>query len=121
MAIKNELQAWFETEMVNAESFIRAGLFDAAMGCLERAHVVGQGYVWPHVRTHWAMLRIAARRRLLVDACGQAMGIFLGAMGSAVGLVPSGNTGSNAVNMFKRMPIEPHLAALIENSKRDET
>ena len=116
--MKNALKASFETEMANAQSLLRAGLLDAAMGCLETAHVMGQGYVRPHVRTHWAMLRIAARRGLLADAFGQALRIVLGAMGSAVGLVPSGNTGSSAVNMFKRMPIEPRIAALIEQDQQ---
>lgn len=118
MAMKHELQASFETEMVNAESFIQAGLLDAAMASLETAHVLGQGHVTPHVRTHWAMLRIAARRRLLADACGQVMRIILGAVGSAVGLVPTGNTGSSAVNMFQRMPIDTRVAALLERDKK---
>jgi hypothetical protein len=115
--MKNELKAAFETEMVAAESFIRAGRLDSAMRCLETAHVMGQSYVTPHVRTHWAMLRIAARRRLLADGCGQAVRIVLGALGSAVGLVPSGNLGSSGVNMFKRMPINQRIAALIERDR----
>jgi hypothetical protein len=112
------LKAAFETEMASAQSLIRAGLLDAAMDCLETAHVLGQGHVMPHVRSHWAMLRIAARRRLLADACGQAMRIVLGAVGSAVGVVPAGNTGSSAVNMFKRMPIDPRIAALLERDRK---
>jgi hypothetical protein len=113
------LKAAFETEMASARSLIHAGLLDAAMDRLETAHVLGQGHVMPHVRSHWAMLRIAARRRLLADACGQAMRIVLGAAGSALGLVPTGNTGSSAVSMFRRMPIAPRIAALLERDRKD--
>jgi hypothetical protein len=42
----------------------------------------------------------------------------LGAVGSAVGVIPVGNTGGSDVNMFRRMPIPPDLARVLEG--RDE-
>lgn len=80
---------------------------------LERAHVLGQAEVWPHVVSHWLMLRVALRRRQGGAVIGQALRIVLGALGSAVGLVPVGNTGGSDIGMFRRLPVAPELQRLI--------
>ncbi|WP_334187382.1 DUF3703 domain-containing protein [Noviherbaspirillum sp.] len=111
------LKAAFENEMASAGRFIRAGSLDRAMRHLERAHVLGQGEVIPHVRTHWGMLSIALKRRAPGEGLGQAVRIVLGALGSAVGMVPVGNTGGTNISMFARLPIDPELAVLIEQDR----
>jgi hypothetical protein len=40
-------------------------------------------------------------------------------LGSAVGVVPVGNTGGSDVSMFKRMPIEPELQNIIDGGAPD--
>lgn len=112
--MKGTWQVAFEMEMASAGRLIRAGHLDHAMRHLERAHVLGQRKVMPHVRSHWGMLRIALRRHAPAEAFGQAVRIVLGALGSAVGMVPVGNTGGTDISMFARLPIDPELAALIE-------
>ena len=72
---------------------------------LERAHVIGQSDVIPHVLSHWLMLVIAVRQFQFLAAWGQLVRIVFGALGSAVGVVPTGNTGGSNVSMFKRMAI----------------
>jgi len=47
-------------------------------------------------------------------ALGQTVRILLGILGSAVGVVPVGNTGGTDISMFKRMPIEPELQNIID-------
>jgi hypothetical protein len=89
---------------------LRERRHDEAFVHLERAHVLGQACVRPHVIAHWLMLMVALRRREPLAAGGQIMRILLGALGSAVGSVPTGNTGGINVNMFRRMPIDPELA-----------
>jgi hypothetical protein len=42
------------------------------------------------------------------------MRIILGTLGSAVGVVPVGNSGGTDVSMFKRMAIAPELQRLID-------
>lgn len=118
--MKIELESAFEAEMAAAERLIRAGHLEHAMQHLETAHVLGQNHVMPHVRSHWSMLRIALKRRSLADSCGQAIRIVLGSLGSAVGVVPTGNTGGCNVSMFARMPIAPHIAALIERDRASQ-
>ena len=83
---------------------------------LERAHVLGQDDVWPHVLTHWLMLKICFRRGDARGVFGQALRIVLGALGSAIGIVPRGNTGGTNVSMFKKMPIDPELAKLMQEN-----
>ena len=90
--------------------------YDEAFGHLERAHVLGQVYVGPHVRAHWLMLRIAVHRREPFAVVGQAIRIVLGALGSAVGVVPIGNTGGTNISMFQRLPIAPELRDIMEGA-----
>jgi hypothetical protein len=52
-------------------------------------------------------------------ALGQAVRIVLGMLGSAVGVIPVGNTGGTDISMFKRMPIEPELQNIIDGLPPD--
>lgn len=79
----------------------------------ERAHVLGQMYVRPHVLVHALMLRLAVHQRDVRAALGQVVRCVLGAVGSALGRVPVGNTGGSNVSMFQRMPISPELTELM--------
>lgn len=106
--------AAFDNEIALAKEFIGRGDLESGFGHLERAHVIGQAFVLPHVRSHWLMLQIELRRRRLVAAFGQVVRIVLGVLGSAVGVVPVGNTGGSDISMFKRMPIAPELQHLID-------
>ena len=60
------------------------------------------------------MLRVELRRRRVIDAFGHTVRLVLGMLGSAVGIVPVGNTGGTDISMFKRMPIEPELQKIID-------
>lgn len=107
-------RAAFDNEMTLAEELIARGELEAGFAHLERAHVIGQAFVVPHARSHWLMLKVELRRRRAVAAFGQAVRIVLGMLGSAVGIVPVGNTGGSDISMFKRMPIEPALQKIID-------
>ena len=110
--MKPEQRAAFEREMSAAQDCISTGDIDSGFGHLERAHVIGQKYVVPHVRSHWAMLKLEWRRGQPVAVVGQAVRIVLGGIGSAVGVLPDGNTGGSNVSMFKRMPVRDDLKKL---------
>lgn len=107
----------FEAEMAIADRLIRSGRLDLAFCHLERAHVLGQRWVLPHVRSHWRMMEIGVRRWSPWQVWGQAVRIVLGALGSAVGVVPHGNTGGTNLSMFKRLPIAEDLAALMQQER----
>lgn len=112
--MKQELKQAFEAEMATACALYRNGQLDRAFEHSETAHVLGQYHVVPHVQSHWLMLKIGLRRRSRMEVLGQAVRIVLGALGSAVGVVPIGNTGGTNISMFKRLPINPKLAKLLE-------
>lgn len=106
-------------EIAAARARMAAGELEAAMPHLERAHVIGQRLVGPHVLSHWLMLKLELRRGRPLAAWGQLVRIVLGALGSAVGVVPAGNTGGSDISMFQRLPVPPELQAEIDqlNSK----
>lgn len=106
--------AAFDNEIALAKGSIARGELDTGFAYLERAHVIGQAFVVPHARSHWLMLKVEFRRRRPVAAFGQILRIALGVLGSAVGVVPVGNTGGSNVSMFKRMPIAPELQDIID-------
>jgi hypothetical protein len=113
--LMNRVQnAAFESEIALAQQLIARGALEQAFAHLERAHVIGQAFVVPHVRSHWSMLKVELLRRRPAAAVGQVVRIVLGALGSAVGRVPVGNTGGSDVSMFKHMPIAPELQDLID-------
>lgn len=106
-----------EQEIGLARALMGRGNLDGAFVHLERAHVLGQRHVRWHVLTHWLMLQIAIRRHQGISAAGQAARIVLGAIGSALGRVPTGNTGGSDVSMFARLPISPDLLSVMSGSE----
>jgi Protein of unknown function (DUF3703) len=110
----------FDTEIALAKGFITRGELENGFAHLERAHVLGQAFVLPHIRSHWQMFKVEVRRKRPVAAFGQVVRIVLGALGSAVGVVPVGNTGGSDVSMFKRMPIAPELQNIIDGGAPPE-
>lgn len=106
--------AAFNREIAEAKNFIASGNLRAGFTHLERAHIIGQEYVKPHVTSHWLMLQVELRRCRFAAVFGQVIRIVLGALGSAVGAVPTGNTGGTDISMFKRMPIETELQNIID-------
>jgi protein tyrosine phosphatase (PTP) superfamily phosphohydrolase (DUF442 family) len=104
----------FENEVALAVQLMRSGSRDDAFTHLERAHVLGQQSVRAHVLSHWLMLKIGFNRREPMAVFGQALRIVLGAAGSAVGVVPRGNTGGTDVSMFKSMAIDPQLSRVMQ-------
>ena len=112
------LQAAYTSEMRAVESALAGDDLDGAFMHLERAHVLGQWHVGPHVRAHLGMLRIGWRRRDLREIAGQLMRIPGGAIGSAIGRVPRGNTGGSRVSAFREMAIPPDLRELLQRDPR---
>lgn len=111
-------RAAFDNEITLARELIAGGELEASFRHLERAHVIGQTFVVPHATTHWLMLLVELRRRRVTAALGQIARVVLGIIGSAAGVVPTGNTGGTDISMFKRMPIEPELQNIIDGLPR---
>jgi hypothetical protein len=109
----------FEKEMAWGRYLIGERSYAEAFVHLERAHVLGQAHITLHVVSHWHMLRVAVQRREPKAALGQLVRIVLGAIGSAVGSVPTGNTGGTDISMFKRLPVDPELLGIMQGEVPD--
>ena len=104
--------------MAEATGHRSAGDAKSAFAALERAHVLGQLDLVPHLRVHWQMLCVgwaAGDRR---EVAGQLMRIALVPVGHLVGRLPVGNTGGSNVSAFKPMAIPPDIQQLIEDRDR---
>ena len=94
----------FDRVFTLARTQFKDGNLASAYESCEAAHVIGQLYIVPHTRTHLLFLKIGWRRRDIREIVGQIIRIPLGVLGSAVGIVPTGNTGGANIGMFKRIP-----------------
>lgn len=88
----------------------------AAFAHLERAHVLGQRSTLLHVQAHFFMLLWAVRQRSRGEFFGQVVRVIGAATKTIFGLVPSGNTGGSNVSPFRKLPVPPELARLIEQA-----
>jgi hypothetical protein len=85
---------------------------------LERAHVLAQASTVLHVVAHVRMAAWALRERDLRELRGQLFRIVGAATKTALGWIPSGNTGGANVSPFKPLPIPTDLASEIESARR---
>jgi Protein of unknown function (DUF3703) len=119
--MKAELKAAYDAELHKAAAAQRNGALDQAFAHLERAHILGQRYLVPHLATHWRMLQIARARRDRRETRGQIARLLAVFLGYVTGWVPKGNTGGANVPAIKPMPPPADLAPLLAdyNVSRD--
>lgn len=110
--VKATLTQAFEAEMAAARNLYPTGCLEAAFGQLERAHVIGQRYVLPHVRSCWWMLKIGLAQHSPAEVWGQATRIMLG---SAVNIILVWNIGGTDISMFKRLPTSVDIAKILDD------
>lgn len=108
-----------ESELESAKLARVAGDTRREFGHLERAHVLGQESTYWHVKVHMLMLAWALRNHSVREVLGQVLRILGAGTKTVFGLVPKGNTGGANVSPFKKVPIEPELAAMIEKAKSE--
>ena len=70
------------------------------------------------MRVHVLMLIWAVRQRAPRELAGQLLRIAGAATKTALGWVPSGNTGGANVSPFKSLPIPTDLARILARAKR---
>jgi hypothetical protein len=107
------LRRAIEVEFESAALAVAAGDLTLGFRHLERAHVLGQAFVVPHVKSHLGMLRIGLRRRDTREIVGQLLRVPGAVIGSLLGHLPVGNTGGANVPAFRPMPIPEDLSAIL--------
>ena len=100
-------------ELALAREARRSLDYESAVTHLERAHILGQRYLFAHLHTHTLLLAVAAERADVREMIGQIIRLIAVVPGYVTGWVPKGNTGS--ANVSARQPMTPpdDLAPLI--------
>lgn len=104
----------YKVEMAASREAEHAGDIADAIAHLERAHILGQRYLLPHLATHWRMLALARTAQNGPEARGQILRLAAAIPGYVFGWVPVGNTGGANVSAVKPMPVPPDLAPYFE-------
>jgi hypothetical protein len=102
------LQAWSD-ERDAAGAARRRGDCAGEWKHLERAHILSQPMVVPHLRTHAAMLSAGLRRHDGREVVGQLLRLVVAGPGSLTGRYPVGNTGGADVSALAPMSIPEDL------------
>jgi hypothetical protein len=113
------LQAWSD-ERDAAGAARRRGDTASEWNHLERAHILSQPMVVPHVRTHVAMLGAGLRRRDRREIIGQLLRLVVAGPGSLTGRYPVGNTGGADVSALAPMPIPEDLRPFLMTIDTEE-
>lgn len=103
----------FKYEMQLALSAKKASKFDLAFYHYERAHILGQKYTLPHIKSHIGMLRVGWLRKDLREIVGQCVRMVAALIISKI-WVPIGNTGGTNVSALRPMPIPEDLQQVLE-------
>ncbi len=109
--------AAFDSALSEASHRLAAGDAAAAMAALERAHVLGQSDIGPHLRVHLRMLHAGFASRDWREVRGQVLRITLVPVGHLLGRLPRGNTGAASVSAFAPMAIAPDIERLLDNKE----
>lgn len=108
------LAALLAEEYRAAEQAERAGRIAMAWHHLERAHILAQTQLWPHLQSHSEMLRLALRYRDWREVVGQLIRLALAPLGNLTGRLPLGNTGRSNVSAFMPMALPSDLRAILD-------
>lgn len=110
-----QLRSAFAAEMSAARIAYAGGDLSASFNRLERAHILGQRALWPHIVTHWWMLKVGVRRSDTREIRGQITRMIAAVFGYVFGWVPLGNTGGANVSPLKPMPVPSEFAPHFED------
>lgn len=107
---RKRLKHLFEEAMNRAKLAEDQGHFDLAFAALERAHILGQRWLVRHLRSHWAMLRIARKTGDRREVAGQITRLIGSPFFWLVGWLPKGNPGGANISPVKPVPLQGDLA-----------
>lgn len=103
----------FKHEMQLADNARQSGDLNLAFHHYERAHILGQKFTWPHIKSHVGMLYVGYARKDAREIFGQCVRVVAALMFSKI-WVPVGNTGGANVSALKPMPIPDDLLKLLK-------
>ncbi|OFC69165.1 DUF3703 domain-containing protein [Alteromonas confluentis] len=84
---------------------------------LENAHVLGQLSTYWHTRVHWLMFVWAWQQHDFRELRGQTVRLVGAITKTAIGLLPTGNTGGSNVSAFMPMPLSTKHHSIITRAR----
>lgn len=108
-----EILEAFKIEMQLALDERKVGNFNLSFHHYERAHILGQKYTIPHIKSHLGMLYIGYLRKDVREIFGQCVRVLAALIFSKL-WVPVGNTGGANVSALKPMPLPDDLLELLK-------
>ncbi|WP_298537873.1 DUF3703 domain-containing protein [uncultured Algibacter sp.] len=109
-----KLKPYFNSEIEKYKSENISGNLTKAWNHLERAHILGQKYPYPHTLAHWKMLKFGFKIKSKKEIFGQIPRLIIGGVKSFVGKIPTGNPGGANVPPLKPFPIDKELQAIFK-------
>jgi hypothetical protein len=103
----------YKREIAIADQARRLRDFERTVTHLERAHILGQRYLFAHLKMHVLLFAVAVERADLREMMGQVLRLIAVVPGYLSGWVPKGNTGSANVSALQPMTPPGDLAPLI--------
>ena len=88
---------------------------------LENAHVLGQESTYQHTKVHCLMLMWGLRQLNGREVLGQLIRIIGAATKTAIGLVPSGNTGGSNISPFTKLPLSAEHQQTILKARQGQS
>ena len=111
------LKPYIHRELVLARKAYARNAPHKAFRHLENAHVLGQYSTYYHTLVHLKMLGHGLRYKSAKEIIGQVIRIVGALTKTAIGLLPTGNTGGSNVSAFKPMPLSPRHARLMQQAR----
>jgi len=96
---------------------IRSKQYDSAFHYLEDAHVIGQHSTYLHCLAHFHMLKHGIKQRDPKETIGQVFRLIGALTKTAIGFIPTGNTGGANVSPFKPLPISHDNQVILDKIK----
>lgn len=114
MRFTRKITPYVVEQLENAKAARAAGNHAQEFLHLENAHVLGQRSTYWHTRTHVHMLMWAIRQHSAKEFAGQVFRIVGAFTKTAIGLVPTGNTGGSNISPFRSLPLEPEHKKILD-------
>jgi len=92
--------------------------YQQALLLLESAHVLGQSALWPHLQSHYWMLKAGWRARDWSEIRGQLWRLLLTPLGHLFARLPLGNTGRARVSAFAPMAVSAELQQKLQAAEQ---
>lgn len=107
------LRRFIEKEYEEYKLSLSKGMPAMAWRNLERAHILGQAYVYEHTKAHSQMLIFALKTKNIKEMLAQLPRLLTGGIKSFAGHIPRGNTGGGNVPPLRAMSIPSDLQDIL--------